>query len=355
MDTLHIKAGRIAYEIIRDGGLDFDRIAAYVGPAVGPRWLVASGFDLTLLENEILGESKPLLLAGSSAGAWRFAAWVQPEPVKSYHNFMDAYISMKYDNNDTPRTIQLATRNIIDAYIEDDAIPFALANKRYRLAIATARARHIVAFGTKLLQGPGLAICFLLNAVNRSSLYRFFQRVVFYSGYRPPHFCLEDDFNGEVISLVEANFKVAVLASGAIPLVVSGFKNIYGAPNGIYRDGGLTDYHLNSRYVKRDEDIVLLFHHQGRIIPGWLDKKLKYRRPPDSFLDNVMMVYPSENLIQKFPGGKIPDREDFKIYVDDPETRIKNWRRVVDLCAPLGEQFLELVESKKIRHIVERM
>lgn len=355
MDTLHIKAGKVAYKIIRDGGLDFDRIAAYVGPAVGPRWLVASGFDLTLLENEILGESRPLLLTGSSAGAWRFAAWVQPEPVKSYHNFMDAYISMKYNNNDTPLTIQLATRNVIDAYLEDDAIPFALANKRYRLAIATARARHIVAFGTKLLQGPGLAICFLLNAVNHSSLYRFFQRVVFYSGYLPPHFCLEDDFNGEAIPLGEPNFKVAVMASGAIPLVVAGVKNIYGAPNGMYRDGGLTDYHLNNRYVTRDEDIALLFHHQGRIIPGWLDKKLKYRRPPDSFLENVLMVYPSESLIQKFPGGKIPDREDFKIYIDDPETRIKNWRRVVDLCAPLGEQFLELVESKKIRYIVERM
>jgi hypothetical protein len=123
----------------------------------------------------------------------------------------------------------------------------------------------------------------------------------------------------------------------------------------MYRDGGLTDYHLNNRYVKRNEDITLLFHHQERIIPGWLDKKLKYRRPPDSFLKNVLMVYPSEDLIQKFPGGKIPDREDFKIYIDDPETRIKNWRRVVDLCAPLGEQFIELVESKKIRYIVEKM
>lgn len=355
MDTLHIKAGKIVYDVIRDGGLDLDRIATYVGPAVGPRWLVASGFDLALLKNKVLGKSRPLLLVGSSAGAWRFAAWPQPEPVKSYRNLMDAYISTGYNKNDTPLAIQQSIRNIIDSYLEDDAIPFALTNKRYRLAIVTARARNIAAFDTKLLQWPGLALCFLLNAMNRSSIYGFFQRVVFYSGYFPPHFCLENDFNGEAVQLNEANFKAAVLASGAIPLVVAGVKNIYGAPNGVYRDGGLTDYNLNNRYATKDEDIALLFHHQERIIPGWLDKKLKYRRLSDSFLENVMMVYPSENLVLKFPGGKIPDREDFKIFIDDPGTRIKNWRRVVDLCADLGDQFLELVESKKIRHIVERM
>ena len=355
MDTVHIKAGKFAYEIIKDGGFDFDRVTTYVGAAVGPRWLMASGFDLTFLQNEILGKSKPVLLAGSSAGAWRFAAWVQPESVKSYRNLMDAYISMRYSRTDTPLAIQLAIQNVINTYLEDDAIPFALGNKRYRLAVSTARARHLLAFETKLLQGTGLGACFLFNAVNHSSLYRFFQRVVFYSGTLPPHFCLKDDFNGEAIPLNKTNFKHAILASGAIPLVIAGVRNIYGAPNGVYRDGGLTDYHINQRYAAKDEDITLFFHHQEQIMPGWLDKRLKYRRPPGSFLENVLVIYPSENLIRKFPGGKIPDRVDFKTFVDDPETRIKNWWRVVDLCAPLGEQFLELVESKKIRYIVEKM
>lgn len=355
MDTIRIKAGRHAYEIIKDGGFDFNHVTTYVGPAVGPRWLVASGFDLTLLQNEILGRSKPVLLAGSSAGAWRFAAWAQQEPVKSYRNLMDAYISMRYNRTDTPLTIQQSVRDILNTYLDDNAIPFALANKRYRLAIATTRARHIVAFERKLIQSTGLGSCYLFNAVNRSLLYGFFQRVVFYSGPHPPLFSIKDDFNGQAIPLSEANFKNAVLASGAIPLVITGIKNIDGAPPGIYRDGGLTDYHLNQKYAAKDDDIILLFHHQERIIPSWLDKKLKYRKPHQSVLENVLMIYPSEKLTRKFPGGKIPDRNDFKIFVDDPETRIKNWWRVVDLCAPLGEQFLELVESKKIRHITERM
>lgn len=355
MDTIRIKAGKFAYDIIKDGGFDFDRVTTYVGPAVGPRWLVASGFDLTLLQNEILGKSNPVLLAGSSAGAWRFAAWPQPEPVKSYRKLMDAYISMRYNRADTPVTIQQSIHNIINSYLEDDAIPFALASKRYRLAIATARAKHIFASDGWLQQHIGLGAAFLFNFINHSWLKGFVQQVIFYTGPRPPHFCLRNGFNGQNIPLNEANFKYAVLASGAIPLVIPGIKNIYGAPNGVYRDGGIIDYHLNQKYAAKNEDITLLFHHQERVIPSWMDKRLTYRRPPYNALENVLMIHPSENLIRKFPGGKIPDRKDFKTFVDDPETRIKNWRRVVELCAPLGEEFLELVESGKIRHIVERM
>lgn len=354
MDTIYIKAGKSAYEIIKDGGFDFNHVTTCVGPAVGPRWLVVSGFDLALLENKVLGGLKPVLLAGSSAGAWRFSAWVQPEPVKSYRRLIEAYISIKYDRTDTPKTIQETIRNAVNTYLEDDAIPFALAGKRYRLAIATARAKYLFACEGQI-QRVGFSAAFLLNAMNRSWLYGLVQRVIFYNGPRPPHFCLQDHFEGKAILLNEANFKYAVLASGAIPMVIAGIKNIYGAPTGIYRDGGLVDYHINQKYAAKKEEITLFFHHQERIIPGWLDKKLKYRRPSDNMLENVVMVYPSEGFIGKLPGGKIPDRDDFKVFLSDPETRIKNWWRVVELSTPLGEKFLELVESKKIRHVVEKI
>jgi hypothetical protein len=59
--------------------------------------------------------------------------------------------------------------------------------------------------------------------------------------------------------------------------------------------------------------------------------------------------------VEKLPGEKIPDREDFLTYIDDHQTRIKNWRKAVELAAPLGEEFLELVGSGKIKDIVERL
>jgi len=355
MTNICIRAGKRAYEIIRDGGFHFDRVTTYFGPATGPRWLIASGFDLALLKSDLLGRHNSIHLVGSSAGAMRFAAWLQPEPEKSYRTLMENYIGMTYTRNDTPATVLESLVNLANNYIEDDALSFALANKKYRLAVITARARNLVASELKYVQNLGLGICFLFNAINRSYIHDFAERVVFYNGPTPPRFCLLPDYRGRYIRLNEINFKYAVMASGAIPLVVAGIKDIYGAPSGIYRDGGLIDYHLTHNYARTNEDIILFFNHQERIIPGWLDKKLSYRRPKEEILDNVVMIYPTETFIAGLPGGKIPERDDFAKFIDNPSARIKNWWRAVELAQPLGEEFLELVESNKIKAVVEKI
>ena len=51
----------------------------------------------------------------------------------------------------------------------------------------------------------------------------------------------------------------------------------------------------------------------------------------------------------------MPDRTDLVTFINDQETRIKNWRKAVELSAPLGEEFLELVESGKIRDVIEKI
>ncbi len=356
MSDLCIKAGRKAYDIIMNGGFDFDSIAAYVAPAGGPRWLAASGFDLALLESGVLGRKKPVLLSGTSSGAWRFAAWPQPEPVRSYRTFMELYLkNSSYKRGDTPLFLLESMSEIVDAYIEQDAIPFALTNKKYRLAVTTARAKNLAASETKWIQQMGIGAAWLLNAMNPDYIQWLFERVVFYYGPLPPRFCLQPGFKGRAIPLNVTNFKAAILASGAIPLVIAGLKDIYGAPVGIYRDGGLFDYHLNHEYTGREGEITLFFNHQERVVPGWLDKRLKLRRPPEPILENVLMVYPSESFAGRLPGGRVPDREDFLLFIDDPATRVTNWRRAVELCAPLGEQFLEVMESGKIREVLGRL
>ncbi|MGO9137487.1 MAG: hypothetical protein ACLP9S_04485 [Syntrophales bacterium] len=355
MNGICIKAGKRAYEIIQDGGFHLDRVTTYFAPATGPRWLVASGFDLTLLTKGLLGCVRAMHLVGSSAGAMRFAAWLQPEPEKSYRTLMESYITTTYTRADTPATVQASLLGIVNSYIEDDALPFALASKKYRLTIITVRARNLVASELKWVQQLGLGIGFLFNAIKRSYIHHFAERVVFYNGPKPPHFCLRPGFRGRYIPLSQVNFKYALVASGAIPLVVAGVRNIYGAPFGVYRDGGLTDYHITHNYAATSDDIVLFFNHQERIIPGWLDKKLSYRFPQADDLDNVLMIYPSHGFVAQLPRGKIPDRDDFIIYIDDPSTRIKHWWNVVERAQPLGEEFLELIESKKIKNVVEKI
>ncbi|MBP7763620.1 MAG: hypothetical protein K4445_12280 [Deltaproteobacteria bacterium] len=355
MSRLRIKAGRKAYEIIKDGGFDFDAVSAYFGAAVGPRWLIASGFDLTLLTQKLLGRSRPVHLIGSSAGAWRFAAWLQPEALDAYRKFLHAYVHVGFTREDTPDTILNKFSEIINAYIEDDALSFALASKRYRFSVITARARGLVASESPLLQKSALLVCYLLNLISRNAIYTFADRVVFYNGSKPPPFCFQPGFRGHFVPINEANFKYAVMASGAIPLAVAGVRNIFGAPRGVYRDGGLIDYHLTHQFAARENDLVLFFHHQERIIPGWLDKKIQHRTPDEETLANVVMLFPSQSFIDRLPGGKVPDRDDFLTYLENGSERIAAWNQAVDLAAPLGEDFLELIESGKIREMVEKM
>lgn len=355
MSRLRIKAGKKAYEIIKDGGFNFDAVSAYFGAAVGPRWLIASGFDLTLLDQNLLGRKKAVHLIGSSAGAWRFAAWLQPQAAECYQKFLNAYITVGFTRKDTPASILGKFARIMDEYIEDDALPFALANKRYRLAVITARARGLTAAENIWLQKSALAACYVLNFFNRNNIYFFAERVVFYNGSKPPSFCFQPQFQGRFVRIDEINFKYAVMASGAIPLVVSGVKDVFGAPRGIYRDGGLIDYHLSHQFAAKENELVLFFHHQERIIPGWLDKKIKKRVPDEETLNNVVMVFPSQSFIDKLPGEKVPDRDDFLTYIDDGKQRIENWNKAVELSASLGEDFLELIESGRIRDRVEKM
>lgn len=352
-ENLRIRAGKRAYELIRSGGFSLDRIATYFGPAGGPRWLVASGFDLPLIREGALGRRQPVWLIGASAGAWRFAAWLQPEAEQSYRALMEAYIGATFGRNETPRTVLQSLHAIIDSYIAADALSFALANKRYRLAVLTARAKHLTASDRRWVQKAGFIAAFLANALHPALLHRFAERVVFYHGARPPDFCLRAGFQGRFFPLSEVNFKAAVVASGAIPLAVAGVRDIFGAPNGVYRDGGLIDYHISQDYRTPNDGLTLFFHHQERIVPGWLDKRLKRRRPPEGSLDSVVMVYPAEGFVETLPEGRIPDRGDFETFVDDPATRIANWRRTVALSAPLGEEFLELVAGGRLRDVVE--
>jgi hypothetical protein len=354
-ENIRVRAGKLAYEIIRSGGFSLDRIATYFGPAGGPRWLAASGFDLTLLKEGLLGRRRPVWLVGASAGAWRFAAWIQPEAQKCYRALVEAYIGATYGRRDTPATILASLTEIVNSYIDDDALSFALACKPYRLAILTCRAENLTAVERLWVQKAGFICAWLANAVHPALTHRFAERTVFYYGAQPPDFCLRKGFRGRYFPLSEINFKAAVVASGAIPVAVAGVRDIFGAPDGVYRDGGLLDYHINQDYQTKGGGLTLFFHHQERIIPGWMDKKFKRRRPPEAFLDSVVMVYPSESFIENLPDGRIPDRGDFETFIDDPARRIANWRRTVELAAPLGEEFLEIIASGRLADVVERL
>ena len=136
-----------------------------------------------------------------------------------------------------------------------------------------------------------------------------------------------------------------MLASGAIPLVLNGIRDINGAPPGIYRDGGIIDYHLDLP-TSAEGKLTLFPHFYDHLIPGWFDKKLPWRRAATRNTDRTLLLCPSPEFIRNLPNGKIPDRTDFKTM--EPELRKKVWRSVVSSCAALAEEFNDVLDKGQL-------
>jgi len=89
---------------------------------------------------------------------------------------------------------------------------------------------------------------------------------------------------------------------------------------------------------------VLYPHFTDRIVPGWLDKPMPWRQARGEWLDNVVLVAPSREYLAKLPHGKLPDRGDFKHYVNDYEARLKYWRFAIGESDRLAEAFLAFAQ-----------
>jgi hypothetical protein len=83
-------------------------------------------------------------------------------------------------------------------------------------------------------------------------------------------------------------------------------------------------------------------------VPGWLDKALKWRHGASPFLDNVVVLAPNPEWIQKLPNGKLPDRTDFAHYGADVKARVAVWQRAVDESERLSDEFQALLQNPSL-------
>ena len=147
-----------------------------------------------------------------------------------------------------------------------------------------------------------------------------------------------------------------IQASCSIPFVLQAVHDIPGAPYGAYWDGGITDYHLHLDYKKQkttpdnaankahvmlgnNAEIVLYPHFQRNVVPGWLDKGLKWRHKTTSKLDHMLLLAPSPDWIKTLPNAKLPDRNDFVAYGNDLAGRVKAWNTAVQMSEQLASEF----------------
>lgn len=169
------------------------------------------------------------------------------------------------------------------------------------------------------------------------------ERVVFSSGGAALPFGTRD-YRTRQVALSQANFNAALQASCSIPFVLQAIHDIPGAPRGAYWDGGITDYHLHLDYQPpqgRGAGIVLYPHFQKAVVPGWLDKGLRWRHRATRFLDNMVVLAPDPHWVKTLPNGKLPDRHDFVRYGADLQARVKAWGAAVAASRQLADEFAQ--------------
>ncbi len=341
---LRYLAGPRARRLLQQQGLRLGLVRAVVGPASGPKWLVLVGLDRALLDSGLLSDGR-IVLAGASAGAWRMATFTCRDPQATHRALLDGYVGQVFPRRVDHREVSATYRHLLTELFDDETGGM-LSHPVFDLAIHTARPRFTRSrFGV----AASLAAAAVLNYTGIQATSWFFDRVLFHSNPET----LATAFDGRVVALDRSNLVDAVLASGAVPIYLDAVRDPPGAPRGAYVDGGLTDYHLNQRYIEPGTGIVLLPHYRREVLAWWLDKRWPSRPLPADLVDDLLVVYPSADFFARLPDGRIPDREDFRDFVDHPEVRIARWRTAVSESEALGEEFLEDLESGRLPDLVE--
>jgi hypothetical protein len=154
------------------------------------------------------------------------------------------------------------------------------------------------------------------------------------------------------VPLTEENFQPALQASCSIPFMLQAVHDIPGAPRGAYWDGGITDYHLHLKYqCGPGPGLVLYPHVQKAVVPGWLDKGLKWRHRATPFLDRMIVLAPDPGWVLQLPNGKLPDRSDFSRYGQDLPARIKAWTAAAQASVQLAEEFAAWLEKPDLARV----
>ena len=343
--SLSFRAGPGALQAIRKHGFSPEMVGTMAGASGGAKWLVLSKLDRVVADTIIPGLRSPVYLIGSSIGAWRFACYAQDRPLEAIARFEEAYLGQTYSDDPDRDEITAKSREILEYVLGESGITQILSHPVFRTNVMTVRSRHVTASEQPALLVPGLLAAAALNAVTRRSLGAFFDRVLFYDARDLPPFFDARGFPLSRVELTEANLKDAIVATGSIPMVLSGVRDIVGAPRGIYRDGGVIDYHLDLPQSAPDR-LTLYLHFIDRIVPGWFDKKLSWRKPHPSHVDRTILVSPSREFVSRLPHAKIPDRRDFLNF--EPEERVRAWRAAVDMCDELADEFHEVLEKDQL-------
>ncbi|MEH6912370.1 MAG: patatin-like phospholipase family protein [Oceanicoccus sp.] len=348
---LTIIAGSTARKRLASEGWQPELFTAMVGASGGAKLLGLGHLDRYLFGQYLSRSNHPMELYGSSIGSWRHAALASINPGEAIATLQDRYMNQQWAEDD-PRSpaevVDGLCEWVLDSLLTPDDVNHIATNPRFRTHIITALGLGINSHQRKSMVALGMGKAAMFNAINRQLLEHSFQRVVFSSGISESF--VFKDFNTRHVDISAENLRSALLASGSIPLLMSGQRDITGAPTGHYWDGGIIDYHFDFKNCTGD-GLVLYPHFSDQIVPGWFDKSISRRRINTHQLDNLVLVAPSASYIKSLPYGKIPDRRDFQKM--SQAARLAYWRECVSASQALADAFIEVIESPDPLRFIE--
>ena len=349
MKALQIFAGKRALAHLKTNGLKPAAVRAIPAAAGGPKGLTLLPLDRFLFGEWLPQSEQPVDLIGASIGAWRMAAAMLRNPADALIALEHAYIHQEFDV--LPGRTAPTKDHISERFGEGIRAMFGnrenevLNHPRYRLHVLTSRGRHLLQRDTRVRASLGYAGAFFTNVVSRKAMGAWIERAVFSSHVSALPFAA-NDYRTRRYHLSPVNFAAVIQASCSIPFVLNAVHDIAGAARGAYWDGGITDYHLHLDYraaceaaPSAESGVVLYPHFQRAVVPGWLDKSLKWRHGATHFLDDVIVLAPHPEWVATLPNKKLPDRADFTRYGRDVKARVAVWQTAVAESARLRDDF----------------
>lgn len=345
MAALTVYAGQRALAYIRQHGLQAADIKLVVGASGGPKWFVLSALDQFLIADFLCDTKQEMDFLGSSVGSWRMACYAAGDAgaIRALEN---AYLNHCYSAKPDAAEISAAARFILDGMLSAEQCQNIAANKKRRLHIVIARTRKLFNHPARVIQIATLASAAFMNLFHRKALQGFYARTVATSEKKYLPYVKSEKI--ESVQLNADNVKPALLASGAIPFVLEPVTLPGGKPR-LHYDGGVIDYHFSGPFPVKD-GLVLYPHFFPKVIPGWFDKSLPWRRVQAKHYDNVVMLTPSKEFIASLPFGKIPDRTDFSTMPD--AERIAYWTTAINAGKQMAQELDAALQFDGCRSLV---
>ncbi|UTA46976.1 hypothetical protein L1F30_12470 [Simiduia sp. 21SJ11W-1] len=338
-------AGPAAYHHIQHNGLAPEHIHSVFGASGAAKWLTIYGLDRAIFEQWLPKSTHPIHLFGTSIGAWKLAAAGQSNPGWALNELAEGYIGQNYADGITQPVVHRELMKILNRFLQQPQADDLLSQARFNYHCGVARCHGTLSREAAWPLLRGMSSAFVRNFKGRRHLNRQFERVIFADPRRMPAVAATDGIPTELQPLNANNLRDAVVASGSIPYVMAPKTAIAEAPPGIYRDGGLVDYHPVPANFWREPGLILYPHFYPWLLPGWYDKYLPSRRATGSALDNVVMVVPTAAFVASLPAGRIPDRKDFQRFKHNDDERARRWRIVKERSLELGEAFMSVARA----------